>query len=1045
MLKTITNLLVSLLFVATSYGETPWSKTVQSYTELRNKSYQWDETYSDNLNLTDVLRALPSPEQWTALRADYAASLPDQATKKNEGTLTQLLLSYLDGDTQATEQHLETLEATLEEDEDNNRNLIYDLRRNLYKANEEIAPEKRIEQFKIELQQYQPVTTDVLVEILESTETIEHIEIYLNAQQDIMHEYMKLFQEGMPEDGESMVLALQEKAMKLEADHPVAAEALETHQDNPILQAYLQTRLNPMSNAYVPSIQVPDLVTLAGEERARELLIDALSSNVQLSIDNADATLRLARELALKHHEDLAVPQWSLVNSIDQVELYELMSAQFPTQDGVELGYQLKRASGYYFWGLVAAARTDDAMLLIENTPGLVENMPYDAIRNLKKAGYARAIWKFLDQILSAHPSLDLWDDYMALSAELDESAHMLETVKSAIAADSLSSDLAIQKQVILASAYLSANDINEGVRWLDQALQTTAQSTEGAKAQFEAAERLTKLGQLLGKAEWLETGLAGAKTDGIDFISEYGSVEAYLYLDLVRLHQNIGQNTQAEILLEELMERIEKEGQALVKKTNEKAKDTEDYYSANGAESIEAFRKSNRSDYQKILVAKVGLLVAKQDYAAAQAVLDEEKLWLAGDVAELISESDTSPQARPFGWLVAKTLHEQGESDQAADVLEALLRKQNGYDPAYALYLEIKGDAAIEYFDKLYAIDQFQERPLIWKAQHLVNRDKIEAAEAIATQAIAIDPSDGEQPKNDRMRVYDVMRQIRSAQGNTKEAVFFADVLKAIRASENADDYYSLGLHTLAIEHYLKSLEFFQDAYCIQSRVAVRLYDEGRVDEAVVHYKKAYELMPSSFGRVESHCFGCESVFKGDKPQSIAEEVFSGLLVTQPDTPQVHYLMGYLRDYQEREVEALKHLRDAVGLDPDYLNAWKKIASLSHQMSFSNQERDELTLKIYSLDPVGQHSSPNLGEIKNIKTMWQAVQANQKLLQLVPKRDQVYPLTAAQKLAEALKEDDNRYNYNREIEHPVDALKSNPVIEEIEGLFIELSQEETM
>ena len=833
--------------------------------------------------------------------------------------------------------------------------------------------------------------------------------------------------------------------MKLQADHSTAVETLETHQDNQALQTYLQTRLNPTANTYVASIQVPDLVTLAGEKRARTLLVQALSSNVQLHINNADATLRLARELALKHHAKLAAPQWQLVNSIHQVELYEIMDAKFPRADGIESGYQRKRANGYYFWGLVAAGRTEDAISILEKTPDLVDNMPYDAVRNLIKSGYGRAVWKFLDQLLVAYPSVDLWDDYMALSAELNESKHMLETVKSAIEADRLNSDSTIKKQVILASAYLSANDIDAGVRWLEQALKAKPQGTEGEEAQFEAAEKLTAIGHLLEKPQWVEKGLAGAKVEGIEFISEYGGIDAQPYHDLARLYQKVGQEIRAETLIESLIERIEEEGQALVAKTKEKAKGTKHDFHSRGTESIEAFRKNNRDAYQGALVAKMGLLVAKEDYVAAQALLDDEKLWLAGDIAELLTNSDTSPEERPFGWLVAKTLHKLGESDQAIVILEALLRKKNGYDPAYSLYLEIKGDAAGEYFDKLYAIDQFQERPLIWKAQKLVNRGEIEAAEAIATQAIAIDPSDGEQPKNDRMRVYDVMRQIRSAQGNAKEAAFFEDVLKAIRLSENADDYYSLGLHTLAIERYLQSLEFFQDAYCIQSRVAVRLYDEGRVDEAVVHYRKAYQLMPSSFGRVESHCFGCESVFKGDKPQSIAEEVFNGLLTTQPNTPQVHYLMGYLRHYQEREVEALKHFRDAVELDHDYLNAWKKIASLSRQMSFSNHEKDELTLKIYTLDPLGQHSSPNLAEVKNIKAMWQTVAANQELLRLVPKRDQVYPLEAAKELAESLKEDNNRYNFDKEIEHPADVLERNQVINIIERLYIELSQEEAV
>jgi tetratricopeptide (TPR) repeat protein len=435
-----------------------------------------------------------------------------------------------------------------------------------------------------------------------------------------------------------------------------------------------------------------------------------------------------------------------------------------------------------------------------------------------------------------------------------------------------------------------------------------------------------------------------------------------------------------------------------------------------------------------------MGLLVSKNDFVAAQALLDDEALWLETDVSKLLGEEDASPIERKFGWLVAKTLQENGADAEASLVLRALLREQNGYDPAYALLLKIEGEQAIEYFDTLFAIDQFEERPLIWKAQHLINTGLIEEAEKIATQAITIDPSDGEQPKNDRMRVYDIMQQIRSAQGKEDEAIFFANVLTAIRHSENADDYYSAGLYTESIERYTRSLEFFEDAYCIQSRLAVRLYDQGHVDDAIKHYKKAYELMPSSFGRVESHCFGCESAFAGEQPQSIAEEVFLGLMKTQPDSPQLYYLMGYLRDYQDREVEALGYLKKAVELDPDYLNAWKKIHSLSQQMDIGATASDDLALKIYALDPLGQHSSPQLDQVKSIKRMWNAVLQNKATLTLIPKLETVYPLTAAANIIKPQPADNYRFNYTRVVEHPVDALEQNDVIEAIENLFIKLS-----
>lgn len=799
--------------------------------------------------------------------------------------------------------------------------------------------------------------------------------------------------------------------------------------------------LYPVKDIYLPSIQVPDLVTLVGEERASTLLGKALRKPVKLYFNNADATLRIAQELALEHHDELAAPQWSLTHSIAQVELYELMRGKFPNSDRQDYNYELNQARGYYFWGLVAAERAEDAIALIEATPDLsIDSMPYDAIDKLKDAGYGKSVWKFLDSLLVDYPTIDLWDVYMQLSAEYGKSDQMLETVKGSIAADESQDTPQVKKYALLASAYLSANELEKGIKWLKKIIDPEVDDAESIADQLEAALRLAEIGNLLENSDWLETGLAGIHPERVELRSEYGGItNEHLYLNTVRLYQKLEMHDQAIALVDELIERIEAIGKGAVADRSNRP-NIFDPYQGNSYATINDFRHENRLAYQNALIAKMGLLVAKEDYTAARNLLDQNTLWNSADVADLLDKTDVSPQNNPFGWLVAKTQRQKGESGLAADTLEALLRAQNGFDPAYSLYIEIRGSDAIDFLDKLYTLDKFQERPLIWKAQLLLADGNSEAAETIAKKAIEIDPSDGEQPKNDRMRVYDVMRQIKAAQGKKEEAAFFADVLKAIRLSEEADDYHRVGLHGQAIEKYLKSLEFFQDAYCIQSRVAVRLYDEGRVEEALEHYRKAYELMPSSFGLVESHCFGCENVFKGEEPQSIADEVFSGLLETQPKKPQVHYLMGYLRDYQEREADALRHFRNAVALNLDYLNAWKKISELSEQMSFSNEEKDELILKIYALDPLSQHSSPQLSEVKNIKAMWQAVLNNQKTVQLIPEREAIYPLAASAKLNKSYKKEWNFFNYNRTVKNPVDVLQNNQIITTVESLFTSLS-----
>src|SRR5439155_26789745 len=112
-------------------------------------------------------------------------------------------------------------------------------------------------------------------------------------------------------------------------------------------------------------------------------------------------------------------------------------------------------------------------------------------------------------------------------------------------------------------------------------------------------------------------------------------------------------------------------------------------------------------------------------------------------------------------------------------------------------------------------------------------------------------------------------------------------------------------------------------------------------------HYRRAYELMPDSFGRMETHCFGCEHVFSGKRAEAIADEVFRSLLAKTPEKPQVHYLMGYLREEQGRYAEALAEYREAVKRDPDYINAWRHIQSVSEQIAVPQADRDAASVAL--------------------------------------------------------------------------------------------------
>ena len=91
------------------------------------------------------------------------------------------------------------------------------------------------------------------------------------------------------------------------------------------------------------------------------------------------------------------------------------------------------------------------------------------------------------------------------------------------------------------------------------------------------------------------------------------------------------------------------------------------------------------------------------------------------------------------------------------------------------------------------------------------------------------------------------------------------------------------------AFTAYRGALEKFADAYCASSRDrAVQLNKRGKRDEAMVLLPRL-RAHAFYFGRVESHCFGCENVFQARKPREWPS-VFSDIIRRLPRNAQAHY-----------------------------------------------------------------------------------------------------------------------------------------------------------
>ncbi len=720
---------------------------------------------------------------------------------------------------------------------------------------------------------------------------------------------------------------------------------LQMSDDPERVKTLLQRRVKHPDPEYGPGeIVIPDLATLLGESEARELIQQLLrESSAALRFELGQKTRDIAREVALEQKEELQAAPWGLIDSLDHVELYEALNAKFPASEDSRHDYQRNSANVYYLLGLVIRDRGEEATKLLKESNQDRFYLPYDLTRDLQASPHREKIRKFLEEALAQNPDLPLWEAYFSISAAGGNTASAIPFIESMLESRDWEPAARLKLRERLAAASLSADRVSEGIEMIrEDARGTLENGSPNRSVAIEIAQagiRMAKIGLLLDNADWRREGVEiaekAAKLSG-------DSVDRLLG----NYFEQAGEWGRAqEIRIRQLRTKIE---------------------------SFSNNRWGN-SDARSELVdlARLYYLAERPDDVIV--LLEEAPWWGVADLAEMIGETGSGKE--PVGFLAAWALAKTGETEKAVSILRELLLALGGYDPAYELFAEIDPDGAVSWFDRLFALDPFEERPLIWKA--IIVHEKGRAAEAkqLIEKAIATDPSDGEQGPGRRMRAYQVLSDLFAEEGNAEKAEFFAGVVASIRMSEEADALFEAGLRERAIALYQESLGHFADAYCIQSRLARQLQEMGKHEEAQAHYQRAYELMPDSFGRVESHCFGCEAAFSGERAQSTAERVFAKMREERPEQPQVWYLSGYLDFERGNFGDATRHLLRAVELDPDYLNAWSKLASIGSAVHLDREIRDRAALQILRLDPLQRHARAELDGMSDLRALWEAVE----------------------------------------------------------------------
>ena len=813
--------------------------------------------------------------------------------------------------------------------------------------------------------------------------------------------------------------------------------------------ALLQKGDEATRNRYGGYIDVPDLVRIADEKKATELLKQVLLLDAESISIEGRATQNLAAKLALQNVGQLKKPRWSLVRTLEDIPLYEAMKAKFPDDNDSEH----QEAVQIYLLALIAKDRTADAVKLVRETAarGTPESsqamIRLSQLGDMEKAGLGAQVFAFLQSLLREDPSLPYWETLIELAAQQHTAPEALrllsETLakpdlpevtrkdilqhhcKALLAADQREEGIRILREVVKAGPRTGAGDTEARVeemkkRWVQVGIHVTdsmidrfRQEAFGSKLGGEddhirLAAQLASLGRLLGQPEWIEEALKAASATVEKMAPDAPQRDSIVH-SLAHLLLNHDRGPEAEKVLLDLL-------------------------------GDQVAPKADRSGHQNIdeTLALLAYVYHKAGrHADVVSLLEKSPHWSAPDLAALES---LNVKSTPLILIAADSLAAAGRTDDARRIIRRAVQDYPANDRVYELLIRVGTDEPLEpLLDRLAKLDLFQERPLIWKAHLQFKGGNNAEAERTIRAAIAIDPSDGEQGKGDRMRAYAILGDVLEKKGDVETAKIMRGAVSAIRKSEEADDWWTAGLLTEAVRRYEASLKDFADAYCVQARLALRYSEMGEFIKAEQHYMRAFELMPDSFGRVESHCFGCEGAFSGARAQSAADKVFARLASIPPVNPRVHYLIGYLRDSQGRPAEAAEAYRAAVKADPDYLNAWNKLSGLSDSIDLPPEETENAILQVFRLDPAGHHSSADLQNLRDLRRLWTTVlETEQRLPKIETGPLLPLPATRAQIEAKRGTGSDNAWNTwsypslfsrrNDIREH----LASNPLIEAI-------------
>ncbi|HTQ08995.1 MAG TPA: tetratricopeptide repeat protein, partial [Fimbriimonadaceae bacterium] len=643
------------------------------------------------------------------------------------------------------------------------------------------------------------------------------------------------------------------------------------------------------SNFGGPSIQIPDLISLLGRERARKLLTHILlTAKLELAFDSFSrfggdkSTEDLARNIAIENKEQLAYPQWTLAASPDAGDMFEVFRRRFPkiqmgiTWSNPPSGSTFDGAASNRFESLFLSGdmkRTERFAVSYSDYLGSSWGMIFGErsdFKAIEKAGKIPAFCDFIAKLAVRYPGSRLVDTYLSIVDTYLPLARQEQIFKRYEAVKGLQDYARGNCRSELVNVYLKEGKLKEAAE-LMAAPQTSPQFGFGVDAQ-----RLVLLGETLRRPDLVKRGLDQMEQDISGSPWELGS----------RLGSLLEHGRGPE---------IEKQ---LIKQL------------------VDSVRSRDASSPPAAQTAAAGLARFYDKigrYADVVELLERFPKW---DVPDLSYFAGQGADSDSFLLMAARALAKVGRNADALRILRSDIQWNPSVDEEYAILLLCGGGDTETILNGLAREFPTDSRPLIWKAKLLLREGRRSEAAAVARRAVTLDPDDLEGWNcPSRYLAYEVLA---AANGRTPHRP--SDYSQAAALEVKAAQFDQANIYGSAIGLYRRALALVPEDFRARMQLGVDLERIQQKSEGDGQVSLACRYMPAKWGNANRFLLDIYSL----EPILIpAEKALRAEAKKGSQNAGVYAFLGEIGEHGGRSGEATALFRRAVQLDPDCLAAW--------------------------------------------------------------------------------------------------------------------------